>query len=73
MNTTSTRRPATAADLTVGTIVHKGAGKVAYRIVGTRFSTAYGETLALIVKATTVKVPATNVPYARLAELTIAA
>lgn len=32
MNTTSTRRPATATDLTIGAVVYKGNGKTAYRV-----------------------------------------
>jgi hypothetical protein len=36
MNTTSTRRPATAADIKVGAIVHKGQGKATYRITEIR-------------------------------------
>lgn len=68
---TKTRRTATTADLAVGVIVYKGQGKVAYRIVNTRYSEHYGQTIAEIVKATTVKVPAKHVPYAPAAELTI--
>jgi hypothetical protein len=33
MNTPQIRRPATAADITVGAIVYKGKGKVAFRVV----------------------------------------
>lgn len=69
---TSTRRPATAADLTVGTVVYKGNGKVALRVSSVEFSAYYGETVAQVVKVTpTGKTNRSSLALAR--ELTIAA
>lgn len=42
MTTTSTRRAATAADLTEGTIAYKGKGKVAHRVVRVENFDGYG-------------------------------
>lgn len=53
MNTPSTRRPATAADLYVGALVYKGNGSTLYRV--TVVGTWAGVVKAGVVKATTAK------------------
>lgn len=62
---TTDRRPATATDITVGAIVYKGQGKVAYRVWGVREDGSCS-----VVKATTPTDP-TRGSWYRLAELTV--
>lgn len=77
MNTT--RRPATAADLTVGTIVYKGNGATAYRVVAVvatgqqhpNMGPVWTGPGAQVVKAETRKVPAHGV-FLRPAAFTVA-
>ncbi len=62
---TTTRRPATAADLTIGAIVYKGNGATAYRVVAVVAEGAQHPNMgpvwtgpgAMVVKEATKKVP----------------
>lgn len=52
----STRRPATAADLTKGSLVYKGKGNTLYRVAKSNINAA-GVTYAIVVKSTTATDP----------------